>query len=271
MDAMHKKEVPALFVGFGLIIVVILYFAFRETMTPSTEAPVTAAPAAETVNLPTISIDEAKKQYLSAKPTATFIDVRTSDLFMNAHIPRSLSVPSEALSTYMPQQESSLIVVWAAADRTLMKQVVDTLGGKGVPFVFLNGGIEAWVGAGGQVITKGDQTSFVDMSKVTLVSLDDWKKLVENADAPSTVVDVRTKDLYAKSHIAKSVNIPLSELETRTNDIPKGVGIAVIGSTSLETFQGAVRLFDLNVFTAKALNGSFDDWTAKGFPTESSK
>ena len=80
-----------------------------------------------------------------------------------------------------------------------------------------------------------------------------------------------TKDLYAKNHIAKSVNIPLSELETRTNDIPKGVGIAVIGSTSLETFQGAVRLFDLNVFTAKALNGSFDDWTAKGYPVRQDK
>ncbi len=271
MDAMQKKEVPALFVGFGLIVVVIFYFAFRETMTTATETPATAEPIKEAVTLPTISVDEAKKEYLSPTPTSTFVDVRTSDLYANAHIPRSLSVPLKMLATYVPKQGSNLILVWSAADQALMKQALAELGDKGVPFVFIAGGIEAWVGRGGQVVTKGDQTSFVDMSKVTLVPLDDWKKLIDSADAPSTVVDVRPKDLYAKSHIAKSVNIPLSELETRIQDVPKGVGIAVIGATTTETFQGAVRLFDLNVFTAKALNGGFDDWIANGYPVVQDK
>jgi hydroxyacylglutathione hydrolase len=273
MNDQKRKEVPALFVGFGLIVVVILYFAFRGTMTPSETGTPSVQPAAESVKLPTIPIEEAKKKFLSATAPSSsiFIDIRTAGAFAQAHIPRSVSVPLDTLPSYSPKTGSTLLLVWSVRDRTLMEQALPVLDKKGVPYAFLDGGIEAWVNTGGQAITLGNQSSFNDQSKVTLVPLDDFKGLMENADAPSVVVDVRARDLFSKSHIPKSVNIPLSELETKIADIPKGKGVALIGGTALETFQAAVRLFDLNVFVAKALNGTFDDWVAKGYPVETSK
>lgn len=270
MEEQRKKEVPALFVGFGLIVIVIGYFAWKNLAVPE-KASHTVSMVEQEVRLPTIPVEAAAKKFFSADKTAVFIDIRPADAFARIHIPRSVSIPADRLSQYSPKQGTESIIAWTIADRQLMKSVMDTLDQKGVPYAFIDGGIEGWINAGGQAITIGSQASFIDQSKVTLVSLEAWKGLLENTDAPSIAIDVRSRAAFAKSHIKDSINIPLAELETSLSEIPRGKSIALIGETDIETFQAAVRLFDLNIFVAKALNGSFNDWVTSGYPVEASK
>lgn len=270
MDEQRKKEVPALFVGFGLIMIVIGYFAWKNLAIPEA-APAAISVSEQEVRLPTIPVEAAAKKFFSADKTAVFLDIRSADAFAQVHIPRSVSIPADHLSQYSPKPEAESIIVWAAADKQSMKSVMDILDRKGAPYAFIDGGIEGWVNAGGQAITIGNRTSFIDQSKVTLVSLEEWKALLENTDAPSVAIDVRSRAAFAKSHIKNSINIPLAELETSSSEIPRGKNIALIGETDAETFQAAVRLFDLNIFVAKALDGSFNDWVTKGYQVEAGK
>lgn len=41
------------------------------------------------------------------------------------------------------------------------------------------------------------------------------------AEEPTTIVDVRTPEIYREGHISGTINIPLEELEDRMGEIPQ--------------------------------------------------
>jgi 3-mercaptopyruvate sulfurtransferase SseA len=67
-----------------------------------------------------------------------------------------------------------------------------------------------------QAISSGITTPFPD---VVRVSLADAKQAYDNQTA--LIVDVRDAGSYAAGHIPGAVNIPLDEIETRMNELPK--------------------------------------------------
>lgn len=255
-----------LFVGFGLMLSVIVFFAVRNTGPDESEGAGAATEEVEP-SLPMISPAEAKKKLLSKTP-AKIIDIRSETEYQASHIPDSLSVPAERLSEYFPSEESEEVLVIPARDAAVSAEATKVLSGKNTRHAFIKGGIIAWEQSGGQIISFGNPSSSTDRSKVTLISADDFKQVIADQVTLHAIVDVRDKESFTGSHVPEAMNIPLSELEHRRSEIPPATNIALYAETELEAFQAAVRLFDLGMFSVKTLNVGYPEWESKGMPVE---
>lgn len=88
----------------------------------------------------------------------------------------------------------------------------------------------------------------------TQLSLDDYlKDFAASTETPYQFIDVREVDEYAEGHIPGTVNLPLSELEERFNEIGRDQPIVLVcarGARSAQAaeyleFQGYTNLYNL--------------------------
>jgi len=120
-----------------------------------------------------------------AKKDLVIWDIRDADSFASEHIVDSINVDPANFSGEKQQTDKNKIYV-------LIDDLGDTAPGiiqtsfwsddyKNV--YFLDGGFSGWKDNAGATVTQGDPNSFTDQAKVTYISSDDLKKIVE--DAPS--------------------------------------------------------------------------------------
>lgn len=255
-----RKDLAALFIGFGLVAAVAIFFSARYF---STDDPAAASleetEEVSTENVPSISFEDARKKYLFGN-ASTIIDIRPEESFAAFHIPDSLSLPVGKLSSYSFAENADLIIISDGMDGTI-RQANEILKGKRLGYAFLSGGIDFWVGNGAPVVTIGNPASYLDRSKVRLVPAEEWKKSLDPTEdlAAPFILDVRRKELFDRSHLADAYNIPLAELEKRRKEIPPATAVALYGETDLEAFQAAVRLFDFGFFAVQTLEVGYSD------------
>lgn len=100
--------------------------------------------------------------------------------------------------------------VWLAEAQTRLARIgMENVAG------YLDGGISAWRNAGFEVKSNRE----MDVSELRLAIAEG---LVQ------CVVDVRRKGEYRDGHVPEAINIPLSELETRLNEIDRNKPTAII-------------------------------------------
>ncbi|MDS0525186.1 FAD-dependent oxidoreductase [Clostridium sp. SHJSY1] len=86
------------------------------------------------------------------------------------------------------------------------------------------------------------------------VNVDVVRKLVEE---DAYIVDVRERGEYANGHIKNSVNIPLSELRQRVNEIPKDKPVYLHCRTGQRSYNAALALQNLGFKNIYNITGSF--------------
>lgn len=266
----EKKNARAVLVGGLLVLLVGGYFIGRTLFkdTPKEEDISAALPTpAQSNPIPELDANTIRQKLLN-KERLVFVDVRDQADFENEHLLGSRSISTGALATFVPEESSTVIIVFSAQDKNTRETTETILRQKSYPVFMLKGGIEAWKRGGNQLISAGDPNSFLDQSKVTYISLDEFKKLYFNPPTNLLLLDVQTTEAYERAHIRGAFHIPLKELEKRSGEIPAGSTIVVYGENELTSFQGGVRLADLNIFTGKTLAGS--DYLKKesGLPIE---
>lgn len=253
------KNIQAVSVGLLLILLVGGFFVFRtfwsDTSSEDDGAVATTDTAQEEINYPTVTAAVIRQKMLNGDPVV-FLDVRDQASFEKAHIPHSILTSPSALSSYAADQKTLVVIVFSELDTTRKEAVGNILRQKSYPAFLLKGGIEEWQRGGNQVLSFGDPTSFVDQAKVTNITPEEALQDITAAATNLYFLDVQSEENYRKKHIKGAVNIPLNQLEKRSQEIPPGKSIIVYGETDLVSFQGGVRLYDLNVFTAKTLTGN---------------
>ncbi len=105
--------------------------------------------------------------------------------------------------------------------------------------------------------------------------IDSWDlKVAREAGEPVAVIDARSRQAFAREHIAGAINLPhrtMSKETTagidkeRTLVVTYCDGIGCNGST-----KGALRMAELG-FRTKELIGGLDWWKRDGHPTQSSE
>jgi len=83
--------------------------------------------------------------------------------------------------------------------------------------------------------TKKEATETSEIVKITHLSSSELKKLIDEKNKDYLLIDVRSKGEYASGHIPTAINIPHTQIEKRTNEIPKDRLIVVyckVGSRS---------------------------------------
>ncbi len=196
-----------------------------------------------------------------------FVDIRSKEEFDTEHVVDAVSVPVTLLNTFSAHSGQLVIVVSGPAiPNQTLKGIHELFTERKYTFAFLQGSIVDWKLAGGTTISSGDPASLFDYSKVIFINPDQVPTIAQEL---STVffLDVREESAFEKEHLPGAINIPLSDLERRRSDIPKGASIFVYGENDYESYQGGVRLFDLNFFGARVIRGGFTAWKEKGLPT----
>lgn len=86
------------------------------------------------------------------------------------------------------------------------------------------------------------------------VNVDKVRELVENGDY---IVDVRERMEFENGHVKGAVNIPLSELRERVNEIPKDKPIYLHCRTGQRSYNAALALQNLGYDNVINITGSF--------------
>lgn len=96
-----------------------------------------------------------------------------------------------------------------------------------------------------------------DMSAGTL------RQRIDSGDA--VVVDVRTTGEYASGHIARSINVPMDEIEARLEDIPAGGKVVLVCQTGMRS-KMTFELLKSRLDRLVCLDGGMDSWIKSGQP-----
>lgn len=257
----------AIAVGALLIVFVGAFFIGRSLLQDDNEIDGNLSEREESLSaVPKIS-PQALQEKISRLEDLTIIDTRPQELYAAEHLPHSRLMPVSLLASFAPENSSPVIIVDSAQVPGLSQETRQIMEGKSYTYFFLEGGFEAWKARNLPVVSAGDPESFADQAKVTFVSAEEAKKLL----APENnffVLDVQPAELFEKKHLKGAKNIPLAELEERSKEVPSARQILVYGENELSSFQGAVRLFDLNFFAVRTLSGNQNLSGASGLMIE---
>jgi rhodanese-related sulfurtransferase len=100
-------------------------------------------------------------------------------------------------------------------------------------------------------------------------SVYDLKSRLEWGEPALTILDVRPREAFNKSHILGSMDFPLQELVTLAkNSLEADRDIYIYGSDEQETAQAASMLREAGFRSVAELKGGLTEWKAIGGPTE---
>lgn len=94
-------------------------------------------------------------------------------------------------------------------------------------------------------------------------------KYALEANEPLTIIDLRTPELFAKSHVPGAINLSYEELEKSTDKLSKDKTTVVYcyGITCHLSAKAALLLAKKG-YPVKELFGGFDEWAASELPVE---
>ncbi len=261
------NEKKVLVIGLILILAVAAITFFRPLLKKE-KAAINNSPEENNIQYPAISFKELQDK-IRNKENVKIIDIRGSDFFLTEHIIDSVNIPAEELEASNTDFDQSALVVIASSSGVAseVQPAAKILAGKGFNnLAVLSGGIAGWKNNYGPLVSSGDPQSFTDQAKVTFISAEDAKKILDEK-RPVYFLDVRAAKDFSP-HIPGASNIALDQLEKKRGEIPIGEEIIVYGATELEGFQAGVRLHDLDILSALVLRGGFLSWNEKGFPAQ---
>ena len=267
MQQQKNKNIIALGVGFGLIILIALItiwkpFAPKNGNNKQNESFQISKNMAAVKQ---ISSEELSAKLRNKDPLSV-IDVRSGDEFKQEHILDSQNIPADNFDSDSSALDgnNNYAIVDDGSDNTGLVLAGNLVQKEFKNVYYLTGGFLAWKNKINPTVSTGDPNSFVDQSKVNYINSDKLKEIMQS-DNNLYIIDVRKSDAFAQGHLKGSDNIFLDDLEKRRHEIPVGKKIILYDSNGLWAFQGAVRLFDMSILNVSALSDGFDSWKQKGF------
>lgn len=194
---------------------------------------------------------------------AVFIDIRPASEFEQNHIPKSRPIAFDALSGYDISHDKMTIVVSSSSQESLLPQIDKILSEKNIPHAFLKGGFEEWVERNLPIISLGTPGSFVDQSKITYLTPEKLASFV-NEHKDAIFLDIRNESEFRKSHAAGAINVPLSDIEFRSDELPRSKMIIIYGDNTTDAFRAGVRLADLNLYLVRVMDATPSDLEKSG-------
>jgi len=81
-------------------------------------------------------------------------------------------------------------------------------------------------------------------------------------------LDVRSQDEWNQVHISKSILIPLDQLSSRLDEVPKDQDVVVICRSGVRSKAGITILHEAGYTRAVCMTGGLLAWKAAGYPLE---
>lgn len=268
-----KNDKVIVAIGFGLIILVIIFTIFRSKLF-SKNGPIDSVQDNQEDQLSvhqddnsTISpINLNKKIMLDGKKESfTIIDIRSFESWARQHIVESVNITlNEFPVSSKIDPKLPIILVGENDDDKNIDEALKKLREEKIENVsVLSGGMDAWKQTVGASVTFGNPKSFTDQAKVSYLEPESLNDAISQK-APLFIVDVRSADEFAKGHITGAINIPFEQLEKRRFEITEKK-IIVVGSNELQEFQASVQVYDMLLISPFVMKQAMPGWEKKGF------
>lgn len=154
------------------------------------------------------------------------IDVRPTAEAKKGHIQGAVSIPASELAKAkdrFPGSKSAPIILYGT-DTKAAVEAFKTVRGWGYSNTSaLEGGLEAWKGIGGLVVSGdvGTTVVYVPKPRPGAISIDDFKVVAETLPAGKLILDVRDEDEAMQGMLKGALNIPGGDIKDRLKDIPR--------------------------------------------------
>ena len=83
------------------------------------------------------------------------------------------------------------------------------------------------------------------------------------------MLDVRQPEEWEQAHMPGAILIPLGELESRLNEVPKDQPIVVVCRSGNRSASGRDILMQAGYQTVTSMAGGMNQWASAGYPTVS--
>lgn len=267
MQPQKNKNLTALGIGFGLIILITILTIWRPFSKKAAPNNVNSSQISQAIkDIKQISTDELLKK-INGNEALSLIDVRSNDEFVKEHILDSTNMPADSFNqnSAVFDNNNAYVVIDDGINYLGIPLANKLASGKKLEKVYyLTGGFLAWKNKLNPVIGTGDPNSFVDQSKVTYINSDKLNEIMKSKNN-LYIIDVRKGNAYAEGHIRSAVNVFLDDLEKKRQEIPLGKKIVLYDNDGFWAFQGAVRLFDMGILNVYTLSDGFNAWKQKKF------
>jgi rhodanese-related sulfurtransferase len=157
------------------------------------------------------------------------------------------------------------VVVYDADGAGKSVEVAKALVAAGQPAMVLTGGLAAWKGAGYPLAAGAPTTevAFTPKPKAGELSVEAFKQLVAATPPNVLLLDVRNADELADGAFKGSVNIPATQLSSRTAELPKDKKIVTHCSTGVRAEMAYNMLKGAGFADVAFLNSSVDFFGGK--------
>ena len=228
------------------------------------------------VNEETSDIEEEISGIISITPAEVYeiitndedyiiLDVRTRDEYNEGHLDKALLIPVDELEGRIDELDQNNPIIVYCRSGVRSNRAANILIENGFSGVYDMGGILDWQEEGFPVTVEEGT-----ISEIEFITVDEaYEIFLNNEDY--LFIDVRSEDEYEGSHIQGAINIPVSEIEERLDEIPKDRPVIVYcnGSSCNRSGQAASILkengykevFDLT-------GGGIFEWEEKDYPVE---
>jgi glyoxylase-like metal-dependent hydrolase (beta-lactamase superfamily II)/rhodanese-related sulfurtransferase len=148
------------------------------------------------------------------------LDTRSVEAFGAGHVPGAVNIPLEGkfapwVGAILPPDGEVIVAAEPGAEPEAITRLA-RVGYEGI-VGWLEGGIEAWRAAGGEV------------EAVSQIGPEELRETLRAPDHPA-VLDVRGPEEWAEGHLEEAVNIPLPDLQDRADELPDGELVVLCGS-----------------------------------------
>jgi rhodanese-related sulfurtransferase len=225
------------------------------------EAPTTSTEV-KTAVIMSITPEEVFR-IISQGKNIFLLDVRTEDEYKQGHIEGANLIPVQDLESRLDEipRDRQIIVYCKSGVRS--RSAASILIENGFGMVYDMGGISDWQAKGYPVIIEKETIN--QFEEITVDNA--YQIFISNEDY--LFIDVRSEDEYETSYIEEAVNIPVSEIESRLDEISKDKLIIVYcnGSSCSRSSVAASILVANGYKEVYNMSGNgILEWIEKGYP-----
>ena len=204
-------------------------------------------------------------EIISSDEDIIILDVRTPEEFNEGHLEGAFLLPVDKLEGRKDELPANKTIIVYCRSGVRSNRAADLLVENGFSRVYDMGGILDWQEEGYPVVIEVDNEGMLEFN---IITVDEAYDVFLN-DERHLFIDVRSVDEYSSSHIHGAVNIPVSELQDRLEEIPNDKTLIVYcNGSSCDRSRRATRILIANGFEdVRDLTGKgIFEWEEKGYP-----
>ena len=190
----------------------------------------------------------------------TLIDLRDEAAFATGHLMGAVNVQPEALADWAGALPLDTLIVLIDQAGEAAPEAAQTLAAAGYAQTrFVNGGMSWWVNVYGtdQLLSVNNPLSSPSASSTSsslALDIADMKYLFY------ALIDLRSPEAFAASHLAGAINIPFAELADWLELLPKGDPIFLIDEDGTDSDAAVQVLLNDGFNEARSLLGGMKEW-----------